>query len=94
MDIPFRNYFSQPQGWSFAVDSPHFKLASASAQVGAKASGNCQVSFSPEEGAAASGLTAKLFVTCTAKPEVAPFVFYLRGSSAGEGTAPPAGKKK
>eukprot|EP00606_Chrysophyceae_sp_TOSAG23-5_P000584 GSChrysophyteH2.ASY1.ANO1.693.1 assembled CDS len=94
VDIPFRNYFSQPQGWSFAVDSPHFKLASASAQVGAKASGNCQVSFSPEEGAAASGLTAKLFVTCTAKPEVAPFVFYLRGSSAGEGTAPPAGKKK
>ena len=95
VDIPFRNYFAEAQGWSFSVDSPHFKLAAPSAQVGAKTSGNCQVSFAPEDGALAPGgtMAAKLFIKCTAKPELAPFVFYLKGASGGA-AAEPAGKKK
>jgi len=96
MDIPFRNYFAEAQGWSFSVDSPHFKLAAASAQVAAKASGNCQVSFAPEDGAIAPGgtMSGKLFVKCTNKPDLAPFVFYLKGMASAGGAAEPVGKKK
>ena len=99
VDIPFRNYFAEAQGWSFSVDSPHFKLATQSAQVPAKSGGNCQVSFAPAEGSVAPGgtLTGKLFIKCTNKPELAPFVCYLKGIAAAAGAAveaPAAGKKK
>ena len=95
-DIPFRNYFSSAENWTFAVDSPHFKVGAASAQVPAKTEGKASVSFSPEEGHGISDggtLSAKMFVTCTGKPDLAPFVFYIKGL-VGAADAAPAGKKK
>jgi hypothetical protein len=38
-------------------------------------------------------MSAKLFVTCSSKPGLPPFVFYLKGSVTGSDAAP-AGKKK
>ena len=34
-------------------------------------------------------ITAKLFVTCTSKPTVPPWVFYLRGNVVAAAVAPP-----
>ncbi len=95
-DISFRNYFSSAEGWSFAVDSPHFKAGAPSAQVPAKSEGKVSVSFNPAEDHGVhdgASLSAKLFVTCTGKPDLAPFVFYLKGL-VGAADAAPAGKKK
>jgi hydrocephalus-inducing protein len=79
-DISFRNCFSAPAAWSFTVDSPHFKVSTASANVGAKSDGSVGVSFNPQENAPVGPITAKLFVGCTDKPDVPAWIFYLRGN--------------
>jgi hypothetical protein len=71
--IPFRNCFTSAMTWTFTVDSPCFKLQTASASVGPKAEGVCNVSFEPKSGASS---TAKLFITCGS---YAPWVYYLKG---------------
>jgi hydrocephalus-inducing protein len=94
MDIPFRNYFATTEGWSFAVDNGAFKLGNTSANVNAKTQGTCAVSFAPEEDVAVgTTISAKLFITCTGKPEVSAFVFYLKGIVTGEAGGA-GGKKK
>lgn len=94
VEVPFRNYFPSAEGWAYAVDNAAFKLASTSAQVQAKSQGAAQLQFAPEnEPAAGSTVSGKLFVTCTTKPEVPAFVFYLKGVVTGE-AAGGGGKKK
>ena len=73
MPIPFRNCFTSSAVWNFSVDSPHFKLTSASATVAGKADATCVVTFEPK---IAGSNTAKLFITSGTNP---PWVFYLRG---------------
>jgi len=82
VDIPFRNCFPTSCNWSFSVDSPAFKVSTSSATVGPKSEGKCAVGFDPQGDALhvpGGAVNAKLFVTCTSKPEVPPWVFYLRG---------------
>jgi hydrocephalus-inducing protein len=95
VDIPFRNYFASAETWAFSTDHAAFKAAAATAQVPAKSEGKCAVSFAPEAentGATGSVMSAKLFVTCSSKPGLPPFVFYLKGTVTDEAAA--AGKKK
>jgi hydrocephalus-inducing protein len=78
--IDFRNCFDAGASFAFSVDSSHYKVGSASATVGAKSNGSVTVSFSPtEEAAAGSTISAKLFVQCVDRPDVPPWVYYLRG---------------
>ena len=95
VDIPFRNYFPSGETWSFSTDTPAFVVAGTSAQVPAKSEGKCAISFSPDPenmGAVGSVVSAKLFVACSSKPGLPPFVFYLKGTVTGE--AGGGGKKK
>jgi hydrocephalus-inducing protein len=90
VDIPFRNCFPIQCNWSFAVDSPAFKVNASSATVGPKSEGKCAVVFDPQGDAltAPGGVVnAKLFVTCTSKPELPPWVYYLRGTVGTGGAA-------
>ena len=89
-DVSFRNFLSQPCAWNFSLDSTAFRTTAPSATVPAKAQGTASVVFEPKEEHGASGtvVTAKLFVKCATKPELAPFIFYLRGVV---GAAPAAG---
>lgn len=101
LEIPFRNCFSTSCNWTFATDSPAFTLSATTATVAAKTQGVCNITFAPREehrGAPGGIMNAKLFVTCSSKPEVVPWVFYLRGKYDDEYFAqlaqPGGGKKK
>ena len=98
-DLSFRNYLLQPCQWNFSVDNTAFRTVAPSATVPAKAQGNVSVVFDPKEGehgAAGTVVTAKLFVKCGSRPELAPFIFYLRGvvGAAGAAAAAAPAKKK
>jgi hydrocephalus-inducing protein len=98
-DVSFRNFLAAPCAWNFSLDSTAFRTTAPNANVPAKGQGAASVVFDPkEEHANAPGgvVTAKLFVKCATKPELAPFIFYLRGNLAGGAAveAAPAGKKK
>ena len=97
-DVTFRNFLSQPGAWNFSLDTTAFRTTAPSATVPAKATGTATVVFDPKEehGGPGTVLTAKLFVKSAARPDLAPFIFYLRGvvGAAGAAAAAPAGKKK
>jgi hydrocephalus-inducing protein len=78
VDIPFRNCFTSQTNWSFNVDSPTFRITSSTASVAAKSEGKVSVVFEAS-GAPPGVVSAKLFVRCESKPELPPWVFYLRG---------------
>lgn len=96
VDIPFRNCFSTPTNWSFNIDSTSFRITSSTASVAAKSQGTMSVLFDAPAGTPAGVITAKLFLRCESKPELPPWVFYLRGKA--DPNAPAAaqsiGKKK
>jgi hydrocephalus-inducing protein len=83
--IPFRNCFDEVCQWSFVVDNPSFKIATASASVPSKTNDKCTVTFSHvDDGQSiASGandnISAKLFISCRSKPHIPPWIVYLRG---------------
>ena len=82
LGIPFRNCFSAASTWTFSVDSTAFRLVAPSTTVQPKSQGTCGVVFDPKEehmGTAGGVVSAKLFIKCSAMPEVPPWVFYLRG---------------
>lgn len=97
VEIPFRNCFVASCAWAFSVDSSAFRVMAPTATVPAKSEGKCGVVFEPKEehkGAPGGIINAKLFVTCTAKPALPPWVFYLRGKiDPNAGAAPVKGKK-
>lgn len=97
MDIPFRNCFVASSAWAFSVDSSAFRLPNLSATVPGKTEGKVAVFFEPkEEHMSTPGgiINAKLFVTCSAKPTLPPWVFYLRGKiDPNAGVVPAKGKK-
>jgi hypothetical protein len=76
--VDFRNCFPAAANFTFSVDSPSFKVGAASANVGAKSNGSVSVSFAPVDGATGV-ISAKLFVLCADRPDVPPWVYYLRG---------------
>ena len=81
IDIPFRNCFTTTCSFSFTVDHKAFRVAAPTASVNQKTEGKCTVLFEPtEEHVKALGgfITAKLFISCTTKPGITPWVFYLR----------------
>jgi hydrocephalus-inducing protein len=82
IEIPFRNCFTSNCTWNFSIDSTAFRMVNASANVNAKSQGNCVVFFEPkEEHISVPGgfVSSKLFITCSSKPNLPPWVFYLRG---------------
>lgn len=98
VDIPFRNCFNMQCKWNFVVDMPSFQLSAASATVNAKSDAVVTIAFRPQEGTSAPVeiVTGKLFIQCENKPEVPPWIVYLRGKKeAGDVVAPaPAAKGK
>lgn len=99
-DVSFRNFLSVPCAWNFSIDSTAFKTSAPNATVPGKTQGTAAVTFAPQEehmSAPGGVVTAKLFVKCSTRPDLAPFIFYLRGTivaGAPVGGAPAAGKKK
>lgn len=96
-DIPFRNCFSSASIWTFSVDSSAFRVVAPSAQVAAKTQGQCGVVFEPKEehmGTPGGIMNAKLFIKCSSMPDVAPWVFYLRGRIDLTAQGDSKGKKK
>ena len=78
VDIPFRNCFPSQTNWSFSVDSAMFQIKSSTASVAAKSQGSGSVVFSAPD-APVGVVAAKLFVRCESKPDLPPWVFYLKG---------------
>ena len=90
-DVPFRNCFSTSCVWQYTVDSPAFRLTSAQSTVAAKTQGLCSVIFDPQSDLFTTPggvIAAKLFITCASKPDMPPWVFYLRGNIGTGGEAP------
>ena len=82
LDIPFRNCFDANYKWQFSVDSPYYKLSIPSTTVNAKTKSNCTVVFEPTGDALTTPggfVSAKLFIKCESKPNIPPWVFYLKG---------------
>jgi len=98
VDIPFRNCFPAQASWAFQVDSPLFQIKSSTASVGPKAAGSVTVVFEPTLETPVGVVSAKLFVRCESKPELPPWVFYLKGKieeiDANAAPAGVSGKKK
>lgn len=95
LDVPFRNCFSTPCTWTFNLDSTAFRFGSPNVALQPKTEGKCQLFFEPkEEHGTTPGtiITAKLFIQCSAKPDLPPWVFYLKGTITGN--ADTGGKKK
>ena len=87
-EIPFRNCFSLSHIWSYSVDSPAFRLSVTQANVNGKSLGSCSIIFDPVGDLLNSQggvIAAKLFISCVAKPEMPPWVFYLRGVLGNDG---------
>ena len=76
-DVPVRNVFASDAEYSFTVDHPAFSVGNVKATIKAKESANCNVKFT----GTGSEVSAKLFVSCLAKPDIPPWVFYLRGKA-------------
>ena len=79
------------------MDSSAFRLLSTSATVAGKTEGRCGVVFEPKEEhmhVPGGFVTAKMFVTCSAKLALPPWVFYLRGRIDPNAGASPAPKGK
>jgi hydrocephalus-inducing protein len=76
-DVPVRNVFADDAEYSFTVDHPAFSVGNAKSTIKAKESANCNVKFT----GTGSEVSAKLFVSCLAKPDMPPWVFYLRGKA-------------
>jgi hypothetical protein len=86
--------------WAYSTDSPSFRLALPQATLGPKVQGLCSVTFDPQGevlNTPGGVIAAKLFISCTSKPDLPPWVFYLRGSIAAPGDvllSPRKGGKK
>ena len=96
IDIPFRNCFSSACAWTFSLDSSAFRFGTPNVTLQPKTEGKCQIYFEPkEEHGTVPGtvITAKLFIQCSAKPDLSPWVFYLKGTITGAATEA-GGKKK
>lgn len=83
--IPFRNCFDETCQWSFVVDSPSFQVSTSTASVAAKSEGSCSVTFNQIADSASAAtsqndtVTSKLFIRCDTKPDIPPWIVYLRG---------------
>ena len=89
-DIAFRNCFSTACSWTFSLDSSAFRLGAPNATVQPKTEGKCQIFFEPKDEHGTSPgtvVTAKLFIQCSAKPDLSPWVFYLKGTITGTSDA-------
>lgn len=103
VDIMFRNCFTVNCSWSCRTDSSAFKLIMPSAEgfsVNAKAEFKCTVSFDPSQeqiasaGGVGSFIAAKMMISCDTKPQIPPWIFYLRGKITGNSNAAPSKGKK
>lgn len=86
-EVTVRNCFTNSTTWDCKVDNPNFKVTTASLSIGARASGTCVITYEPvptnsDQSAATPGIGAaivgKLFVTCIQRPEIPPWVYYLK----------------
>jgi len=97
IDIPFRNCFTSSCSWNFSCDSTAFRCSVPSLVVNAKTEGKCTVMFEPkEEHLSVSGgyVTGKLFISCSAKPNLPSWIYYLRGKIDLNAPTAPVGKSK
>jgi hydrocephalus-inducing protein len=88
VEVPFRNPFTEACQWAFSTDHAAFKVGTPGASVPAKGASTVSITYSPlpqdAEGASTTAplnapVNGKLFVRCKDKPEIPPWVFYLRG---------------
>lgn len=78
-DIAFRNCFDETCNFNFVVDSPAFRVSINTLTLQPKTEGMCTVSFISTENAVNEFIAAKLFIRCLTKPEMPPWIAYLRG---------------
>ena len=64
--------------------------------MGPKAAGSVTIGFEPQPETPVGIINSKLFVRCESKPELPPWVFYLKGKieDSDADPAPTVGKKK
>lgn len=85
-EVPFRNCFLMPTTWRCSVDNPSFKLSTNTLSLGAKATGALVVTYDASVATAAavsvagSAAVGRLFITCTQRPEIPPWIYYLKAN--------------
>jgi len=78
-DVAFKNVFDEATEFVFSCDHTAFTANNRSANIGPKTSQNISVKFAGIESGAA--VSAKLLVTCPSKPNMPPWVYYLKGEA-------------
>jgi len=79
-DVDFKNVFDSQTEFVFSCDHPSFSVNSRSANIGPKVSQKVSVKFTPSADTTGS-IAAKLLVTCPSKPNMPPWVYYLKGQA-------------
>jgi hydrocephalus-inducing protein len=103
VEIPFRNCFTTQTAWSLSVDCSAFRIVQPATltniMINAKTESKVGIVFDPNEEQIATALasesiiTAKLFITCTSKPGVPSWVYYLKGKVLFDKPSAPANAK-
>jgi len=79
-DLPFRNVFNEARDFTFVTDDPRFTVGAAQQSLPTKSSKPVTVKFQ-SDGVTSGVVSAKLFVSCAALPDLPPWVYYLEGTS-------------
>jgi hypothetical protein len=98
IEIPFRNCFTSSCSWTCTIDSTAFRITTpVQLTVNAKTEAKCGIVFEPKDDqmeVPGGFINAKLFITCSSKPHVPAWVYYVRGKVNKAAAAAPAAKKK
>ncbi len=76
VNIEIKNVLRDDADFMMATDNVAFTLAAPTVRIGGKKAGAAVVKFTSVDGGPATG---KLIVSCPAKPDLPPWVFYLQG---------------
>ena len=91
VEIPVRNPFNIATTWTCRTDTPAFKVTTgATLSLVSKGSGICVITYDPTTTSATataapassagtdSSVVGKLYVSCTQRPEITPWIYYLK----------------
>jgi hypothetical protein len=76
VNVEVKNVLRDDADFTVGTDNPAFTVAAPSLRIGGKKAGAVAVKYNPVDGAPPAG---KLIVSCPAKPDLPPWVFYLAG---------------
>jgi hypothetical protein len=78
--ISIFNCFGVNQNWILTTDSPYFHVSPSVLSIPCKTRAMCNVTFRIDDKIKGT-ITAKLHVQCKARPDIGPWIYYLKGTA-------------